>query len=650
MAYKQHLVIADLRGGRNGADPPMSLPENQCAEALNVEWFASTLGEKRAGASSVSMTGAAALPPIGYLASIFVGSSDYRDYPFTVDNQSPARVNVYDPSVGWVGFTTGDAVEANPYSVCAESFNGVIYGCFDSAVDRLHRWSDVGADPLNLGVGWTRVGIPAPTAAPTVANQGSGSYTATVRYYKVVWANYNAINGTLDNRSEASAAVTFTPSGSGLSARVTRPAYDADETMTHWELYGSADGNIYRLLATTALATTYYDDATAPASYTGDFIPLVGANTVPGSWKYIATNGNRLLGVGNFEGGEQARVWFTPVMGASDIGDAERVPTSNYIDLDAYDGEPATGIVGGFMGNTIVFKTRQIWRLIQTGDGVAPYAAVCLTKSLGCIAPKSIVVGEDASGAPALYFLSHRGPYRLGRNGLEYCGRDVEDVIARLNMSATVVSHAVWYPGKHQVWFWVALDSDTFPTERLVFDVHLGQSGRGGIRGGWARHTGESCEMRCSMAYGAAVTSGANASLYPWAGGGTATGPVLLRCDDTAQTSDNNTTFQAYIKTKPYPLGGLGFNCSVGQSHLTASANRDVTITQTIDRDFGAEERTSTCVLTANAGEARVQRQFDGSDTQGAGVVQFQLGDATATNAAWALDALVVPFSKQEER
>jgi hypothetical protein len=45
-----------------------------------------------------------------------------------------------------------------------------------------------------------------------------------------------------------------------------------------------------------------------------------------------------------------------------------------------------------------------------------------------------------------------------------------------------------------------------------------------------------------------------------------------------------------------------------------------------------------------------VQRQFEGSEMAGAGVVQFQLGDAAATNQSWTLDALTVPYTGHEER
>ncbi len=640
---KKYLVIGDLRGGRNGSDAPLSLPDTQCVEALNVDWYRATLGSKRNGASSVSLAPSiAGIAFTGYLSSLFYASYGYTDYPFAVD--SAKIVNFYEGSYpGWTRVFNGDAISANPEAVNAVTFNNRTYVCYNSGVDRLHYWTR----EWSATDTFYRVGIPVPVAAPTVTNYGSGSYAATLRYYKVAFVDISG-SDTL-NRSELSPLVSFTPSGSGSAARVARPTGHAGEHYTHWELYGSSDGNLYRLLDTIEILTTTYDDTTAPGSYDGEFAPVVGANTPPGSWKYIATNGNRLLGVGNWVGGQQSRVWYTPVYGASDIGDAERIPTSNFIDLDAYDGDTATGIVGSFMGNSIVFKQRQIWRLVPTGDDVTPYSAICLTKAIGCVAPKSIAIGEDENGSPSLYFMSHRGPYRLGSSGLEYCGRDIEDLTATMNQTATVPCHATWHPSRHQMWFWVALNSDSYPSERLVMDTQLARRGAEGVRGGWSRHTGVSCTARCSMSFGPTMTSGARLDTLPYAGS-SATVNLLLKCDDDTVTRDNTTPFQAYIKTKPYPLGGLGFNCSVKQSHLTAKAGEGVTITQTIDRDYGAEVRESTCPLTSTGDETRVQRQFEGSDMQGAGVVQFQVGDDQALSQTWTLDALVVPYSQHEER
>jgi hypothetical protein len=452
-------------------------------------------------------------------------------------------------------------------------------------------------------------------------------------------------------RSELSPIVSFTPSGSGTGATVTKPATGGDGE-THWELYASADNDLWWKIATTAIATTTFVDSTVPSAYSGVSgavaPPVVGSNTPPTSWKHIATNGNRLLGAGSWEsGGKTSRVWYTSVFGSSDVGDLERVPTSNYVDLDEQDGDEVTGIVGNHLGNVIVFKRNQIWKLIPTGDSVTPYSRVCITKFVGCVEAKSIVPAEDENGNPALYFLSRKGSYRLSVAGIEYCGRDCEDIWATVNLSATsIIGHGVYYQQKHQVWYWVSTGAANTPDTRIVFDTQLGKRSPGGVRGGWVKHTGASCTAACSV-FSKAHYDPVITDERPYVGSNV-TAATIMQCDDG--TDDNGTAFQAYIETKPYALGGLGKNCAVGQSHLSAEATAGAEITQTLVADYGMETRTSSCMLTATGVETRVQRQFDGSELNGAGVVQFRLGDASASSQTWNLDALMVPYSEREER
>lgn len=639
------LVISDLRGGRNGADAPLSLPDTQAVECLNVDFYESTLGNKRRGAAAYDLDfSGGGTTPTGLIASLFYGATSYGSVAFCVDSDRLVNyARSSEPS--WSRVNSGDAIASSPYAVCSALFANRTYVCYDSAVNRLHFWESATATDHHT---FYRVGLPAPTAAPTAANVGGGTQYSTLRYYKVAWITKPGTD--LQNRSELSASVTYDPVTTAGPVRVTKPATPSGENITHWEVYGSTDAVTFVLLSMVDISTTTYDDAANPTSYQGTSAPSAGINTPPGSWKYIVADGNRLLGAGNWEGGNQSRVWYTPVYGALDVGDAERVPVANYMDIDAYDGDAITGLCC-FMGNIVVFKSRQIGRLVPTGDGTAPYRFVSLTKAVGCVAPKSICVGEDENGAPALYFMSHRGPYRLGTSGLEYCGRDVEDITARMNQSATVIAHATWYPGKHQMWCWLAVDSDTYPTVKLALDTHLCRTTTGGVRGGWVQHTGPSCTAVCSLAYGAAGLRAGNYldNLKPYVGSAS-TVNLILRCDEADIYTDNGTAYQAYVKTKPYALGGLGVNCKVGQSHLTAKATANTTIVQTIDRDYGAETRTSQCTLGATGSETRVQRQFEGSEMTGAGVVQFQLGDAAATSQSWTLDALMVPYQAQEER
>lgn len=100
----------------------------------------------------------------------------------------------------------------------------------------------------------------------SVANTGSGSYAATLRHYKLQWVT--EASGVYTALSELSTSFSFTPSGSGTAARITRSTPAGSPT--HWRVYGSADNVTYKQLSgDIAIATTTYDDSVAPGSYVG---------------------------------------------------------------------------------------------------------------------------------------------------------------------------------------------------------------------------------------------------------------------------------------------------------------------------------------------------------------------------------------------
>ena len=279
------LVIGDLRGGRNGADAPLSLPDTQCVEAVNVDFWQGTLGRKRNGASLMAYLSEDGLS--GYISSLFYGASNGKEYFCAADTAGDISVlygAIADP---WVEVTGGDAALVG-IGIRAASINDRTYVCYQSAVNRLH-YLTMGSSTMY------RVGLATPSA-PTAANVGGGAQWPYVRNYKIAWLNKSG--ATITERSELSAAVTLTPTPTAGPILVTRPAVAAGENVTDWEVYGSEAGVNYVLLSTIAIATTTYTDSANPNTYTGDPSPVAGTNTVPGAWKFIATDGNRLIGGG----------------------------------------------------------------------------------------------------------------------------------------------------------------------------------------------------------------------------------------------------------------------------------------------------------------------------------------------------------------
>jgi hypothetical protein len=655
--------ILDLRGGRNGADPPISLPENQAVEMLNVDHYDGMLGRKRGGSEATTESGGTAFAT--GIQSIFrhVPGSDAQAAEFWgLDGAATPHLKRMAGGSTYADVTLTDNFTAasTPYAV-AVSLNGKLFIAYDSAVDRLHCYDPLLAAPRVRVVGFA---TPSPLQPADVANQGGGAYPATLRYYRLRGAQISGSR--YIRRSEASTSQSITPSGAGLSIRIT-PSTMPGEQATHWEVEVSTDDTTWYVLAgpgaptsSIAVGTTFIDDTTLTSAYTTlPSAEQAGLYTAPTSVKYLLTDGNRLIMAGSWEsGGKTSRIWFTPVLGSLDRGDDERLPNTstqkNFVDLNENDGGSITALGGPIQGAVFAFKYRNgVYKLTPTGDVSAPYLPRKIADNVGCIAHKGCVVARDEVGNPALYFPAVEGPYRLvvvgGVTQLQYLGRDVEDIWSGVNLAATsVLCHSVYHQTLHQVWMWIATGSSNDPDVKLVFDVLLGRVvGADRVRGGWYKHTGSQAAARCSTMMSNTLGATMSSDLKPYIG--RSTGTVIWKCDTTA-LDDAGTAYQAYIKTRPIKIAPLGQNVGVGQTFLLAKEG-SATITQTLDRDYGAETRTSTVTTVAETGtQTRVLKKFEGSDLAAAGTVQIQIGDASALAKTWSLDGLMVPIIGQEIR
>lgn len=647
---KKLVIIADLRGGRNGSDPPLSLPETQCVEALNVDWYDGLLGRKRGGADAVTETGGTAFS--SGMQSLFrhvPGAVETAAEFWGIDGAATPIVKRMTGGTSFADVTVGDAIATKPQDVMAASLNGKLFLAYDSSVDRLHAY-----DPSLGSPSVRRVGLAASSAPSAADGGGAGGYAATIRYYKQDTIQLDGSR--IVRRSELSSGVSFTPSGANANATVTRGTFPG-EGETHWRVWGSADNTtFYNISGNIAIGTTTYADTAAPSSYSANTAQeTTGTFTLPPSAKYILTDGNRLLMAGGWESGaKNSRVYFTPVLGSSDQGDDERTRNTttqkDYVDLNENDGGFITALGGPVAGSPYALKYRQVWKLVPTGDVSTPYIPRKLRDDIGCVAQKTVAIGEDEAGRACLYFLSHRGPYRIGTNGIQYLGRDNEDIWSTMNLGAsTVVAHSVYHTDKHQWWVWIATGSANDPDVKMCFDVLLGiPDANNRVRGGWSKHTSSSAAARCSAMMSTTLGATMSRDLKPYIG--RASGTAIWKCD-TSTTNDAGTNFQAYVKTRPVTQASpLGMNVAIGQASLIAKAASGVTITQTIDRDFGLETVTATVLLTAAGSETRVFRKIEGSDMAGAGILQLQWGDSAAASNAWTLDAVVAPMDQQELR
>lgn len=654
------IVIEDLTGGRNDTDPPMSLPGNQAVELLNVDQKDTTFARKRGGASAVTDTGGTAFSSgLQTVIRHVPGSSEAAAEFWGVDGAATPIVKRMTGGTAFADVTVDDAIATKPHDVVGVTLNGKLFLAYDSTQDRMHVY-----DPNLASARVRRMGFATP-GAPTVANTGAGSYAAVLRYYRVRWLQVSGT--TVIRRSEPGASTSFTPSGGGTAARVTRPTAPS-EGETHWEVDWSPDNSRWHRFNSfengnhIAIATTTSDDNdTAATNAARGIAEPIGLYHIFPSVKYLLTDGNRLLGAGAWEsagansGGKNSRVWFTPVLGSSDKGDDERLVNQttqkNWVDLNENDGGAITGLGGPINGRVIVFKYRQVQALRATGDVAIPYLPKKLRDDIGCIGHKTIALGQDQIGRPALYFLSHFGPYRVTFEGIvEYLGRDNEVAWRSMNLGATTVAaHSTYYPNLHQWWVWIATGASNDPDVKMVFDVQKGfADAHGQIRGGWFKHTGNSAAARCSCLMSNTLGATMSRDLKPYIG--RASGTAIWKCD-TTDLDDAGTDFQAYVKSRPVLASGqLGQKLGMTEPYLLAKALSGVTLTLTSDRDFGTETRTHTATLTAAGSETRVFKKFEGGEVGEADVLQVQLGDGSAQEGAWSIDALIVPTVGQETK
>lgn len=639
MAVKRSTIaVVDIRGGRNGDDPPLSLPENVCEEAFNVDWYDGTLGRKRPGHSAISILTADV--NVGTIAPGITSLVRHHS------DEGPAEgiaelwalglgtANAWDMSRRRLGSWTNPSQKDAPSGsgtlrMRGASLDGKLFLAYRSAVDRLHVWD---------GSTVRRTGMATPAAA-TVANNGTvGVYATTIRYYKIAYTE--VVSSVVVRRSELSAKVTFTPDGAHSAATVTKPAA-ASEGETNWEIYGSADDNVYYYITTTVVGTTTYDDSAVPTAYTsGAAEPVVGTNTNWPSVDYLFTDGNRLLGaVGT-------RIYFSSVVG-SGTGDTERVAAtlteSHYFDLDDGNGDIISGFAGPVQGTIFVFKHRSIWRLTPNfgGDLSAPWDVHPVAFSTGAVSQESIVTAEDAQGAPAIYFWGNRGPYRMGKAGIEWLGNGLKDRIA---VKTSSIVATLWVESLHQVWFHTGVVDE----ERLrwVWDTQYSA---------WSRQrlvlptdwTALSVQCAAMFAETAATPYEVQPFVAGWRTVSGVTGAFLWK-GNSGTTDLTGGLYQAYIKTKTYPVHEMTGRGGVDPPILYAEALAATSLQVTTIRDHNVATRSATVSIAPSGTESHVSKPVHGCELAQCQTVAYQIGDAAAIDSAWTLCGLVVGVHQEE--
>ena len=321
------------------------------------------------------------------------------------------------------------------------------------------------------------------------------------------------------------------------------------------------------------------------------------------------------------------------------------------------------GLAG--LGNMIfAFTSSEIFGLVPTENPDTPYRVSKYSATVGAVSHQSIVEAEDENGNPCLYFLDPAlGPYRLGRDGLKWVGKDVFDLWSGFGayQSAKVPAMGLYYKDRRQVWFWWTPDTSgddptsdaaSWPSVMMVLQVNEQRPDEyGDVRGGWSRWTSPSGND--GLAHSSAAT------MHPFRN--TASGnafkryqrPLVSSIAQTelrqvpallteSETRDDGRTIQAYLTSRAMRMDDPVFHLGVQRSWITCDSSTAIgnaTIQQTLTRNYGEETRTATVTVTASASQSRALKVFEDAALQDAYAVQVTLGDSAASSQCWSIDS-----------
>lgn len=190
------------------------------------------------------------------------------------------------------------------------------------------------------------------------------------------------------------------------TVRVAWTTASPTSNVVRYNIYGR-DAGYETLLATVNPSSLTYLDAGKDIP-NPIVLPRIINETGGPIFRYIISNKDRL--VGGYESTAPSRVIWSGG-GANNIDRFHWSIGGGYVDISPNDGDEITGLVDAFDA-VIIFKRRSVWQLtfsVGTQGIVFPNVSL-LTRSVGCIAPKSIRQVEND-----VLFLSDKGVYSLGR-------------------------------------------------------------------------------------------------------------------------------------------------------------------------------------------------------------------------------------------
>lgn len=544
---------------------PLTVPDGYVCRAENIE-----LNEQAVCLPRVGMTATAS--SADPLNSIFYNHADDDLWSF-----GGSGTALTTPAYQNGSSVTLPDTPAGQFVSCV-AYNGKTFMGYLNNENRLHCWDGTSIRRVGIGL----------VAAATVANTGAGAYAAVLRYYKVQMAILSG--STVIASSELSASVSFTPSGAGTAARITKPT--TIDSATHWRVWASSDGTTYYNLSSyTAVGTTTIDDTSSPTAYLllSEVAPEAGLFVPPPAALYLATNGERIFMCGGNETattGETTmtprRVWFTRPLGATDEGDDEAITQTSgsryYLDIDNEDGSIITGIVSTLDGSVYVSTATSLWKLSDTGTTDAPVRADRVVAISGAWCHQAMTT-VDAGDASMIYFMAPDGPYRYSpATGVQWLGADwATPSDSTVGLPGANYGAVGYEPVTRRI-FWADYRDDRPATAR-VLNPRLLRNIDGVMRGGWSKDVygmGINSRIRCFTQDDSALIFG---------GATNASAALLMERDPSVSTDNAGTVYTTTIQSRDVMVGDGTRNFKVDDPFLWK--NRLQSLTLTFSRNFG---------------------------------------------------------------
>lgn len=658
-------TFGQAKGLNQRAQPLLSGNDGIVMESENLSFFQQGALVQRFGSQSQSLTSSGFTGVIDWLGR-FVTTNGVEERWGAANNAGTAALARRTAGT-WAPVSFSDTVVVGDLRYMgAAALTSKYFLAYNSNVNRLHVWD---------GTSVRRVGF-AQASAVTAAALGGTGLTFN-RWYRKRVVELDADN-TIVRESEASATPVNVSISNKSGVQITRGTVPG-EGETDWIVEAAADdggvpGTFYQI-ATVDIATLTYDDTnTSITSF--DVSPLVGAYIPPPSAKYLLSDTNRILMAGCWETSgdadqttpKQNRVWYTPVLGSTDIGDDERVPNTidqkNWIDIG--DEGPITGLIGPLYGDIYVFKSNTVGKLVPTGDVTTPYRYIPLTVGIGAVDQRVITSAEQGEGIPAVFFASASSVYMLTSGGIT----EISDAVSRdlrMNNFTAASSWVAYDPYDKTLKCQTNSGSAVLSGQYYQFSYDLKTKEWSGISIGGGESSwilgrgllgidtilgGDGATIRNTV-----VASNDNGSSRLLLGGQDDTGASLLVANGDVCGVDGPTSFTSRMRVRKFPTPGhffrIGCPTVIYRNPVGTSGVTGTLMVSYLRQDDVIDTQTVTLEATdADNSVQQVMKSIDGMMQADLGVLDVRLtlsydGDFLSSVPP-SIDAFMIPMSEQE--